>query len=119
MKAPAIFTWPTPWLWGAIGFLVVIKADGFLEVIGNTCVVVIVASAIHYFRERRKPGESSDARGGLSGRLDEIERRLTDTQDVMIALSEKMDRWEQDGRGAGGEGAASPGDSQPPFQGRT
>ena len=31
---------------------------------------------------------------GLSQRLDEIERRLTDVQDVMLALSEKFDRWE-------------------------
>ncbi|MBN98136.1 MAG: hypothetical protein CME16_02635 [Gemmatimonadetes bacterium] len=30
----------------------------------------------------------------LGERLDEIERRLTDVQDVMIALSEKFDRWE-------------------------
>ena len=28
-------------------------------------------------------------------RLDEIERRLTDVQDVMIALSEKFDRMEE------------------------
>ena len=37
-------------------------------------------------------GEEGDV---LSGRLAEIERRLTDTQDVMIALSEKFDRWEE------------------------
>ena len=30
----------------------------------------------------------------LKERLDEIDRRLTDVQDVMIALSEKFDRWE-------------------------
>ena len=30
----------------------------------------------------------------LNQRLDTIERRLTDTQDVMIALSEKVDQWE-------------------------
>lgn len=30
----------------------------------------------------------------LGERLDEIDRRLTDVQDVMIALSEKFDRWE-------------------------
>ena len=27
-------------------------------------------------------------------RLAQIERRLTDTQDVMLALSDKLDRWE-------------------------
>ena len=29
-------------------------------------------------------------------RLAQIERRLTDTQDVMLALSDKLDRWEQE-----------------------
>lgn len=33
-------------------------------------------------------------RGGASGRLDALERRMTDTQDVLIALSEKYDRLE-------------------------
>ena len=32
----------------------------------------------------------------LRTRLGEIERRLTDIQDVMIALSEKFDRWEEE-----------------------
>jgi len=118
MKAPTIFTWPTPWLWGAIAFLVVINADGFSELVGRACVIVIVASAIHYFRERRRrPEENSGSHGGLSGRLDEIERRLTDTQDVMIALSEKMDRWELEGRPTGGEEPPDRVGSPPPVQG--
>jgi hypothetical protein len=29
-------------------------------------------------------------------RLREIERRLTDVQDVMIALNEKFDRWDEE-----------------------
>lgn len=40
--------------------------------------------------ERERPLEE------IQSRLDEIERRLTDVQDVMIALSEKFDRWEQE-----------------------
>ena len=44
-------------------------------------------------------GEASRIEGeGLAEvrtRLDEIERRLTDVQDVMISLSEKFDRWEE------------------------
>ena len=32
----------------------------------------------------------------IAKRLNEIERRLTDVQDVMIALSEKIDRMESD-----------------------
>jgi len=42
---------------------------------------------------------SRESMGGLEEiqeRLDEIERRMTDVQDVMIALSEKFDRWERE-----------------------
>ena len=46
---------------------------------------------------------AGDGTGGSGGgleeiqeRLDEIERRMTDVQDVMIALSEKFDRWERE-----------------------
>jgi hypothetical protein len=31
-------------------------------------------------------------------RLAHVERRWTDTQDVMLALSEKLDHWEQESR---------------------
>ncbi|MED5413777.1 MAG: hypothetical protein VYC64_02405 [Candidatus Latescibacterota bacterium] len=36
--------------------------------------------------------------GRLDERVEQIERRLTDTQDVMIALSEKVDLLEEEGR---------------------
>ena len=39
---------------------------------------------------------------GSEERLRELERRLTDVQDVMIALSEKIDRMEANGRLPGG-----------------
>ena len=42
------------------------------------------------------PGEGRIADNETGNRLDEIERRLTDVQDVMIALSEKLDRIESD-----------------------
>ena len=38
---------------------------------------------------------------GLGTRLEEVEARLRDVLDVMIAVSEKMDRWERDGPGCG------------------
>ena len=38
---------------------------------------------------------SATNRDELDSRLDQIERRLTDVQDVMIALSEKFDRLEE------------------------
>lgn len=45
--------------------------------------------------ERLSAGASDDV--DLRGRLDEVEARLRDVLDVMIAVSEKMDRWERDG----------------------
>lgn len=32
----------------------------------------------------------------LQARLDEMDRRLNDIQEVMISLSEKFDRWEEE-----------------------
>ena len=45
--------------------------------------------------------------GGVAQRLDSLERRVTDTQDVLIALSEKFDRLEERfaGRAASDSGA--------------
>ena len=64
---------------------------------------MIAASAVYLVRniacKRRSRSEEAPAATtppGLEQRLGEIERRLTDTQDVMIALSEKMDRWESE-----------------------
>ena len=45
------------------------------------------------------PKVEGKALAEIRPRLDEIERRLTDVQDVMISLSEKFDRWEE-GRAA-------------------
>jgi sugar-specific transcriptional regulator TrmB len=68
----------------------------FGEGIVQVCVIVIAASIVSAIRERRiskiKAVEPDDA---LAARLAKIESRLTDTQDVMIALSEKMDRMEE------------------------
>ena len=44
-------------------------------------------------KQQMKYGRS-DSAVGSDERLREIERRLTDVQDVMIALSEKFDRME-------------------------
>ena len=42
--------------------------------------------------KKTKKGRKEDDQLGL--RLNDIDRRLTDVQDVMIALSEKMDRMD-------------------------
>ena len=56
-----------------------------------------IVQIVGYLRLKAKlPGESRIADDETGHRRDEIERRLTDVQDVMIALSEKVDRMESD-----------------------
>ncbi|MDA0337687.1 MAG: hypothetical protein O2782_21180 [bacterium] len=54
-------------------------------------------------RSGRGRNEDSDAATAMDERMAQIEARMTDTQDVMIALSEKLDRI--DGRGSKGQDA--------------
>lgn len=94
----------TPWFWCAILLLALFTNHNFhfghnfhfAEGVTQVCSIVIVASIIYAIRVRRcekiKVTEPEDA---LSDRLAKIESRLMDTQDVMIALSEKMDRMEE------------------------
>ena len=104
MPIPTIFTWPTPWLWlGLTMFLVGVIGDA--PALTIAALVILAASVVHMARGMagrssaggRRADQGSGEPQGLDRRLSEIERRLTDTQDVMIALSEKMDRWEREG----------------------
>jgi len=61
--------------------------------VGFGVALIILASALHKYIERRYKGSiPTDAEQRLMARIDELERRLTDIQDVMITIDEKMDR---------------------------
>ena len=61
--------------------------------IGIMVAIIILASAVHKYIDRRTRGSiPSDAEERLSARMDELERRLTDIQDVMITIDEKLSR---------------------------
>ena len=61
--------------------------------IGIMVALIILASAVPKYIERRgKDSIPSDAESRLIERIDELERRLTDIQDVMITIDEKLDR---------------------------
>ncbi len=108
MKIPAVFHWPSPWIWGALGILIISDNHGFWGIIEGTAVLTLIAGGVFVLRarvcRRTAAGHGADSghgsdRGsgpatGLDQRLETIERRLTDTQDVRIALSEKVDQWE-------------------------
>ncbi len=121
MTIPAIFRWPSPWLWGAIGVLILADSHDFWDWIQISC-LVLFASVVYYVRNRTGLGRGTDTLsatpraldqrlderkseqsmsagegGDIPARLDEVEARLRDVLDVMIAVSEKMDRWEREG----------------------
>ncbi|MDE2800242.1 MAG: hypothetical protein OXI94_16375 [Gemmatimonadota bacterium] len=61
--------------------------------IGIMVAIIILASAVHKYVDRRTKGSiPSDAEERLNERMDELDRRLTDIQDVMITIDEKLSR---------------------------
>lgn len=66
---------------------------GFMIEVGIMIAIITLASAFHKYADRRgKENVPSDAESRLMTRMDELERRLTDIQDVMITIDEKLDR---------------------------
>ncbi|MEC8932830.1 MAG: hypothetical protein VYB08_15520 [Candidatus Latescibacterota bacterium] len=99
MTVPQIFCWPTPWLWGGnFGHRRLERRPRRRLLLGagyrhhrGFCHLLFPRTLC------LRDGEQV-VEGGLDERVEQIERRLTDTRDVMIALSEKVDRLEEEGR---------------------
>lgn len=63
-----------------------------MEIFGGIA-LIILASAVHKYVERRSKGSiPTDAEERLMARMGELEHRLTDIQDVMISIDEKLSR---------------------------
>ena len=64
--------------------------------IGGILMIIIVGaivSAAHKLIDRRTKGSiPSEAEERINARMDELDRRLTDIQDVMITIDEKLSR---------------------------
>ena len=61
--------------------------------IGIMVAIIILASAVHKYIDRRTKGSiPSDAEERINARMDELDHRLTDIQDVMITIDEKLSR---------------------------
>ena len=64
--------------------------------IGGILMIIIVGaivSAAHKYIDRRTKGSiPSEAEERINARMDELDRRLTDIQDVMITIDEKLSR---------------------------
>ena len=63
--------------------------------VGISMIIIVgaIVSAVHKFIDRRtKSSIPSEAEKRLNERMDELERRLTDIQDILITIDEKFDR---------------------------
>ena len=91
--------WLVPVAAIVVGLVKVVENEYVLfALLGLALAGFAIVQIVGYLRLKATlPGESrivDDETGGH--RLDETERRLTDVQDVMIALSEKVDSMESD-----------------------
>ena len=63
------------------------------------CLFFVSIGLMNYLQNKSCIGEGEveeETKGEIERRLESVEQRLTDVQDVMIALSEKFDRWEEE-----------------------
>ena len=59
--------------------------------VGFMVALIILASAVHKYVDRRTKGSiPTEAEERLMARMDELERRLTDIQDVMLTIDDKL-----------------------------
>lgn len=65
--------------------------------VGISMIIIVgaIVSAAHKFIDRRtKRSIPGEAEKRLNERMNELERRLTDIQDILITIDEKFDRLE-------------------------
>lgn len=73
-----------------------------MQIAVGVSLIILSAGVVNwvniYMGAIKKGAKISGPNGALGNdeRLREIERRLTDVQDVMIALNEKFDRWDEE-----------------------
>ena len=61
-----------------------------IEIFVGIC-LIILASAVHKYVDRRgKATVPSDVEERLQARLTELDRRITDVQDILITIDEKL-----------------------------
>ena len=73
--------------------------SGFLQVAIGVCLIILCSGLVNwgnkYYSSRKRQDEKAKEEEDLIvERLERVEQRLTEVQDVMIALSEKIDRLE-------------------------
>ena len=70
--------------------------NGFLQVAIGVCFIILCSGLVswgnkYYSSRRRLDKKAKQEEDRIVKRLERVEQRLTEVQDVMIALSEKID----------------------------
>ena len=69
-----------------------------LQLTLGICLIILVGGVVNwgqiYLTSRSKRGQREEDE--LRARLEAVERRLTEVQEVMLALSEKFDQWQEE-----------------------
>ncbi len=70
--------------------------SGFLQVAIGVCFIILCSGLVnwgnkYYSSRKRRDKKSEQEEDRIVKRLERVEQRLTEVQDVMIALSEKID----------------------------
>ena len=73
--------------------------SGFLQVAVGVCLIILCSGLVnwgnkYYSSRRSQDKKAKQEEDRIVKRLERVEQRLTEVQDVMIALSEKIDRLE-------------------------
>ena len=69
-----------------------------LEMAVGICLIIFAGGLVNWvniYLSRRPGKRAAAADADTAQRLAELERRLTDVKDVMLALSDKLDRWDK------------------------
>ena len=70
--------------------------SGFLQVAIGICLIILCSGLVnwgnkYYSSRKRRDKKAKEEEDLIAKRLEQVEQRLTEVQDVMIALSEKID----------------------------
>ena len=78
--------------------------SGFLQIAIGVCLIILCSGLVnwgnkYYSSRKRRDKKTKEEEDLIVKRLELVEQRLTEVQDVMIAVSEKIDRLEVRERG--------------------
>ena len=84
-----------------------------LQIAFGICLIILAGGLVAYMNNRKRPrgtfkGIGPDHAEKIEARLDALEQRLTDIQDVMITIDDKLDRQERRSDVSVGKGNDSP-----------